>query len=334
MGRSVSMYRDSHPAPSDDDDSTESSEPAVGIVETVVGVNQILQQQIEALRLRIDFEEKQHTSSMSKVAAETERQVKKRDSEIDDLKDNVSKRDRHIDELLDEHRAKDKLMKSRSSEIEALKLVVTQTEKYAKDMQSQVRQLSRDKKALQTGTIFEEQQDEINSLKEELRTMKEKVTILERELVRAAKIMDQQGVKMKSIDSERSGLLTNFKGELDKATKSMRQEVERMREVMRKHWEEMKTLREQNHEIQTDVKEIKDLLLNPGKRNERESVTPLPRQTRDVSARQSYDYSDRNSRVNSPIKTPRNITPRQPTKNLPPISVRKKWVPIGKTTKK
>ena len=224
-------------------------------------MNKALEQQIEALRLRLNVEAKHHDSEKQKIISDKEKELGKKEKEVDDLKDSLVHRDDKITGLVKEKEQKDRELHEKVQEIENLKKLMQETETYADALNKKVNKLRVDKQKLESDSVYKEQNEELKKLRHELSTMKDKIGSMEKELGRAKHIIDQQNSKIRGLEFEKSAMHEKFKLELDKASKAMRQEVERMREVMKQQYEEMRNLREQNVGISSDVRDIKDLLL-------------------------------------------------------------------------
>ncbi|XP_060556463.1 chromosome partition protein Smc-like isoform X1 [Ruditapes philippinarum] len=246
---------------------------AVGVLETVINMNKALEQQIDTLRMRLTVESKNHDTEKYKIIKEKEKEIDKKESEIDDLKDSLVHRDERVTCLVKEAQVKDFQIQQKEKEINDLKELVKQTEGYAEQLQKRVGRLKDDKHKLETETGYKEQSEEIRKLKHEIVSMKEKVTIMEKELGKARNIIDQQNTKISGMEAEKGAMSEKFKEELERASKAMRSEVERMREVMKQQYMEMRNLREQNIEISSDVRDIKDILLNGTLKKEPEIKT-------------------------------------------------------------
>nr|KAG5702194.1 hypothetical protein BaRGS_033906 [Batillaria attramentaria] len=261
-----------------DDDGTPRMEDgeAYTMLQGVVSMNKVLEGQIEALRLRLQVEEKQHKDDKGKLTKEKDAVIKGKETEIEDLKDSLVNREERIQTLVRASEEKDRTIQSKVSEIDELKKLVKQTEDYAHKLHKQIGRVRDERKALETDTLYREQNTEIARLSEELSALKQRLSDMEQELKRAAKIIEEQNTKIKQFEQEKGSVQTKFREELDKATKAMRQEVERMREVMRQNYEEMRTLRDQNQQMHSDVKDIKELLMR-GKVTPRYPTTGVQR---------------------------------------------------------
>ncbi|XP_052264745.1 putative leucine-rich repeat-containing protein DDB_G0290503 isoform X2 [Dreissena polymorpha] len=243
---------------------------AVNVLETVINMNKALEQQIDALRMRLTVESKNHDSEKYKIIKEKEKQINKKEEEINDLKDSLVNRDERIGSLVKEGHQKDEHIKEKEQEIIDLKDLVKQTEDYAEQLKKRVEKLRVDKHKLQSDDLYKEQNLEMQKLRHEIVSMKDKVNSMEKELVKAKFVIDQQNTKISGLEAEKGVLSDRFREELDRASRAMRSEVERMREVMKQQYEEMRNLREQNIEISSDVRDIKDILLKGTVRSEME----------------------------------------------------------------
>lgn len=234
---------------------------AVSVLESVISMNKALEQQIDALRMRLTVEAKNHDNELQKVKTENSTELEKKEDEINDLKDSLVNRETRISRLVKEGNEKEFQIKQKEKEIDDLKDLVKQTEDYADQLQKQVGKLRGDKHKLESDGAYKEQTDEIIKLRGELTSMREKIGSMEKELTKARTVIDEQSVKIKGLEAEKGAISERFKEELEKASRAMRSEVERMREVMKQQYIEMRNLREQNINISSDVRDIKDILL-------------------------------------------------------------------------
>ncbi|KAK3591248.1 hypothetical protein CHS0354_010614 [Potamilus streckersoni] len=327
---------------------------AVSVLETVINMNKTLEQQIDALRIRLNVESKQHDTERRKIIGEKDKELNKKESEVQDLRDSLLKREDRIKVLVGKCDEKDRYIEERVQEINGLKALVKQTEDYANELQKKAEKLRVQKQKLESDGVYKEQNEEIRKLRHELVEMKDKLASMEKELARARNIMEQQNTKIRTMEVEKNDMHTKFREDLDKASRAMRMEVERMREVMKQQYEEMRNLREQNLEICGDVREIKDMLMN------KNQATPSPRDIDIPTARERIDVNKfktprpltnspnlgfrapptaRNLKVpvraSVPSVSPLKTTVIQPTyrsqNGLPPIVAKdeKKWVPSG-----
>lgn len=333
---------------------------AVGVLETVINMNKALEQQIDALRMRLTVEAKNHDTEKHNIIKEKEREIDKKEDEINELKDSLVRRDERVNMLVRDGHDKDYQIQQKEKEISDLKELVKQTEGYAEQLQKRVGRLKDDKNKLESDTGYKEQNEEIRKLKHEIASMKDKVTSMERELGRAKIVIDQQSTKIKGLESEKGAISEKFKEELERASKAMRSEVERMREVMKQQYMEMRNLREQNIEISSDVRDIKDILLKGTIKPEPEvkakntdkldvnnfkSPRPMHRSPNfgmrmPLTSRQAPPPKP-NATVRSSMPTMTSIskgTTQGKTQGLPPITKQNdstlgKWLPAGATTK-
>ncbi|KAL4236728.1 hypothetical protein ACF0H5_005112 [Mactra antiquata] len=234
---------------------------AVGVLETVINMNKALEQQIEALRMRLTVESKNHDAEKTHIIHEKEKVLNKKEDEINDLKDSLVRREERISALSKEGIQKDTTIMQKEKEIVQLKDLVKQTEGYAEQLQKRIGRLRNDNHKADSDTLSKEQNDDMKQLKKEIASMKDKIVSMEKELGRAKVVIEQQSTKIKGLEFEKGALSDKFKEELERASKAMRSEVERMREVMKQQYVEMRSLREQNIEISSDVRDIKDILL-------------------------------------------------------------------------
>ena len=289
---------------------------AMGVLETVINMNRSLEHQIDALRLKIDVDAKQYDGEKKKISQEKEKQIKFKQTEIDILKSTVKDRESKIKSLEVENEEKDLALQEKLDEILDLKTSVVQTEEYAEKLTKKLDKLKLEKKHLESDVVYKQQSEEIRRLRHELVAVRDKLTIMERELNRAKHLIEQQSQKIKHLEFEKSEMNLKFKEELEKASRAMRQEVERMREVMKAQYEEMRTLREQNKEISSDVRDIKDLLLK-NVQTPREPNVDIRRLSPTQAGRQTFinPKPQQQNRSSLPSLT------REPTSG--------KWVPAG-----
>lgn len=234
---------------------------AVSVLESVIGMNKALEQQIDALRMRLTVETKNHDNELQKVKSQNETDLEKKEDEINDLKDSLVNRETRISRLVREGNEKEFQIKQKEKEIDDLKDLVKQTEDYADQLQKQVGKLRGDRHKLESDGVYKEQTEEIVKLRGELSSMREKISSMEKEFTKARTVIDEQSDKIKGLEAEKGAISERFKEELEKASRAMRSEVERMREVMKQQYIEMRNLREQNVNISSDVRDIKDILL-------------------------------------------------------------------------
>ncbi|XP_045160428.2 chromosome partition protein Smc-like isoform X2 [Mercenaria mercenaria] len=332
---------------------------AVGVLETVINMNKALEQQIDALRMRLTVEAKNHDTEKYKIIKEKERELDKKEDEIIDLKDSLVHRDERVTVLVKEGHEKDFQIQQKEKEINDLKELVKQTEGYAEQLQKRVGRLKDDKNKLESDSAYKEQSEEIRKLKHEIVSMKEKVASMERELGRARLVIDQQNTKIKGLEAEKGAISEKFKEELERAGRAMRSEVERMREVMKQQYMEMRNLREQNFEISSDVRDIKDILLKGTIKQEPEIKTkttekidvnnfksPRPMHKSPnfgmrmpLTSRQAPPPKPNGAvRTSMPTMSTTRGTTQGKTQGLPPITkpsenTTGKWIPAGGTHK-
>lgn len=290
-------------------------------------VNKDLEEQVMALRIRIDVEQKNQETERKKLGQDKDRCLRVKDHEINELTESISVRDYRIKHLNKEKEEQSQQLLEKIDEITELKTLVEQTEDYAKELNKKVAKLKEEKRHLESDSLYKSQNEEIKKLKHELHSVKDKLASMQNELSRARHIIDQQNTKIRNLEYEKGEMNVRFREDLEKASRAMRQEVERMREVMKQQYEEMKNLRNQNLEISSDVRDIKDLLLNSREIN---------------SKRESLDVSRLPIAPRSP-KQPVRSLPQMKLKsasgssNLPPLEREQtssavpssKWIPAG-----
>jgi len=314
---------------------------ALGLLENVITVNRNLEHQIEALRIRIDVDQKQYGLEKKKLLQDQEKKLFKKEGEIEELKDSLVNRDERIRTLAQEKEDQDRQISEKMGEIHELRDLVQQTEDYADKLSTKLGKLKEMKKQLESDTLYKHQNDEIRKLRYELTSIKDKLTSMESELTRAKNIIEQQNRKIRVLEFEKGEMNSKFKEELEKASRAMRQEVERMREVMKQQYEEMRNLREQNLEISSDVRDIKHLLMNNVKTPREPVVRPTTRETLNVNFKTTGSKfgginvaprSPKPVRSSMPAMKVGQSASANPQQQLPPIPREKesgKWIPSG-----
>lgn len=330
---------------------------AVNVIESVISMNKTLEQQIDALRMRLTVEAKNHDSELHKMKQKKDDELNKKEEEINDLKDSLVSREDRITTLVREGNEKEFQIKQKEKEINDLKELVKQTEHYTNQLQKQVGKLKSDKNKVESDVVTKEQDDEVKKLRSELFNMKDKISSLEKELTKARTVIDKQSVQIRGLETENSVISDRFKEELEKASRAMRSEVERMREVMKQQYMEMRNLREQNIEISCDVRDIKDILLKNTVKPEPEiihrntekldvnnfrSPRPMPSSPNfgvkrvPVTSRQVQPPKNANATVRKSMPampTVKKAGTGQANTGLPPISkpdqATGKWLPVG-----
>lgn len=330
---------------------------AVGVLETVINMNKALEQQIDALRMRLTVESKNHDAEKRNIIQEKEKALDKKEEEINDLKDSLVRREDRISALAKDGVQKDTAILQKEKEIVQLKDLVKQTESYAEQLQKRIGKLRNDHHKLDSDSGLKEQNDEMRQLKQEIASMKDKISSMEKELGKARNVIDQQNSKIKGLESEKGALSEKFKEELERAGRAMRSEVERMREVMKQQYVEMRNLREQNIEISSDVRDIKDILLKGTIKpepdikaktmdkldvNNFKSPRPLQKSPNigmraPLTARQAPPPTKNNTTMRNSMPTLTKETLHTKSQGLPPITKDDhtvgKWMPAGNTNR-
>lgn len=296
---------------------------AMELLQNVIRVNKDLEEQVVALRLRIDVEQKNQEAERKKAIQEKDKHLKVKDHEINELTESISVRDYRIKHLNKEKEEQSQQLLEKIEEIKELKSLVEQTEDYAKELNKKVSKLKEEKRQLESGSMYKAQNEEIKKLKHELNAMKDKLASMQTELSRARNIIEQQNTKIKNLEYEKGEMNIRFRDDLEKASRAMRQEVERMREVMKQQYEEMKNLRVQNMEISSDVRDIKDLLMKTANDH--------------MTHRETLDISRLPIAPRTPKHTVRASMPNlgrdKGASNLPPLEKEptsgSKWIPAG-----
>ena len=331
---------------------------AVTVIESVIHMNKTLEQQIDALRMRLSVESKNHGGEVYKLKRQKDEELNKKEDEINDLKDSIVHRDDRITGLVREGNDKEFQINKKEKEINDLKDLVKQTEHYADQLQKQVGVLKGEKQKHKSESLSKEQDEDVKKLRSELFSMRDKLGSLEKELTKARTVIDTQSVQIQGLEVEKGALSDRFKEELEKAGRAMRSEVERMREVMKQQYMEMRNLREQNMEISGDVRDIKDILLKGTVKSEPElkqvktpdkldvnvnnfkTPRPMPKspnfgvQRVPSTSRQTQQPRNATVRTSMPsMQTMRKAGSNQGNTNLPPISKQEepsgKWMPTG-----
>ena len=121
----------------DSDDICEFGEPlgsfqlpteAMELLQNVMRVNKDLDEQVVALRLRIDVEQKNQEAERKKAIQEKDRHLKVKEHEIGELTESISVRDYRIRHLNKEKEEQSQELLEKIDEIAELKCLVEQTE--------------------------------------------------------------------------------------------------------------------------------------------------------------------------------------------------------------
>ncbi|XP_048256351.1 serine/threonine-protein kinase MRCK beta-like [Haliotis rufescens] len=265
-GRPTSAATTSHITSSLDpvsDGSSETQSEASGneIMSQVVAVNKTLVQQIDALRLRLEIDYKHNKEQRDSIVEETDAQLEQKNAELSNLKSKVEKRTAVLTHLTDNNDKKNNEIEEIQRQIEDLRRDVEDTRVYADELESEVSTLQRDKGKLQTGSAYQEKEDEIRGLHREIGYLRKNLSRFEKELVKAKEVISQHGGKLRLLEKENKNVQVKFREELNKVSLNMRLEIGKMRELMRSQWREMKELREQNESMRSDIKQIRDMLV-------------------------------------------------------------------------
>uniref|UniRef100_A0A2C9L9L6 Uncharacterized protein n=1 Tax=Biomphalaria glabrata TaxID=6526 RepID=A0A2C9L9L6_BIOGL len=244
---------------SDEEDEISKGEELT-VLDGVKQMNDILNKQIDTLRLKIQVDEKNFDVTRNFLIQSKETEVERKDEQIDELKDSVISLNEQIRKLAKENEEKDKLIASKCAEIGELKILVRQTKECARKINRQVGRIKLEKEKLEADPKYQKQKEEIEMLNKELELLKQRLITVDQELDRANKIIEEQTEELKSYDHDRVVMHEKFQADLETATKSMNKEVERMREVMSQNSEEMKNIYQQNKAMQMDVIAIKEML--------------------------------------------------------------------------
>ncbi|KAL4236727.1 hypothetical protein ACF0H5_005111 [Mactra antiquata] len=231
-------------------------------INELVGINKTLERQIETLRLRLEYDGRHHESQKQAIMAETTAKLKAKGEEITILKSQIFDKDETIKTISKQNEQRNNQITELKQEIEELNSEVASAKTYANDLVAELAKLTREKERFEMEGVTGGQDGEVNALRKEVGDLKLNLTTLESELVKAREIITTQNGKLKLMDSDKKSLQLKFKEELAKVSHSMRLEVEKMRDVMKKQWEEMRELREQNHSMSKDIKDIRSLLVN------------------------------------------------------------------------
>ncbi|OWF41405.1 golgin subfamily A member 6-like protein 22 [Mizuhopecten yessoensis] len=255
-----------------DDDADQ--EESVPVLTQLLGLNQTLQLQIETLRMRLTIDNKSHEKDKYSAVEKTEKKMKEKQGEIDDLKLALATQESKIGNLESENKHKVSAIEGLQQHIMEIKSDISASRSYANDLQKELRRLQAENKRLEKGTAYEDKEGHIAELQKEVDALKTNLDTMEKELEKARTIITTQGSKLRLFENDKSNMQVKFKEELSRMSHTMRHEVEKMREVMRKQWEEMRLLREQNEVMGRDIKDIKNILVMTHQTSNRSKSPP------------------------------------------------------------
>ncbi|CAL1540847.1 unnamed protein product [Lymnaea stagnalis] len=238
---------------------TSPTEPSA--VEQIMDINRRLVSQIETLRLKVEVDTRHHETTKSKLISSNKDILQTRELEIQNLKSDLKSKEDAVKTLAEQNTKKGVEIKRLQEHIEELRKDVMSSKTYADEIQKQLDQLNKDKHDLESGAAYKEKDDQIKKLEHEVTTLKQNLQTLERELTKAKEKISQQGAILRFAEHDRENTRIQFKEELAKVSLTMRNEIEKLRDVMRQQWEEMRELREQNESMRSDIKEIRELLV-------------------------------------------------------------------------
>ncbi|XP_067678640.1 ELKS/Rab6-interacting/CAST family member 1-like [Haliotis asinina] len=241
----------------------------------VVALNKALVQQIDALRLRLEVDYKHNNEQRIAIVKETDAQLEQKNAELSNLKAKMQKKTAVLSRLTDNNDRQNKEIEEIQRQIEDLRRNVEDTRVYTDELEFEVSTLQRDKGKLQTGSAYQEKEDEIKGLHREIGYLRKNLSRFEKELVKAKEVISQHGGKVRLLENESKNAQVQFREELNKISQNMRLEIGKMRDVMRSQWREMKELREQNETMRSDIKQIRDMLVEQRTTKTPETVNEL-----------------------------------------------------------
>uniref|UniRef100_A0A2C9KK43 Uncharacterized protein n=1 Tax=Biomphalaria glabrata TaxID=6526 RepID=A0A2C9KK43_BIOGL len=238
---------------------TSPTEPSA--VEQVMEINRKLVAKIETLRLKVEVDSRHQEKTKNDLLNDKTIALQTRDLEIQNLKNDVKKKDKTVKLLEAENAKKGSEIQRLQEHLEELKDDVKMSEQFAKEIQSQLDQMKKEKMGLESGTLYQEKEENIRALQEEVDSLKEHLQTLDEELLKAKDKIVHQGARLRFLELDKNNTQIKFKEELAKASRTMRGEIEKIRSVMHQQYHEMRELREQNKEMCESLREIKELLV-------------------------------------------------------------------------
>ncbi|KAK6990230.1 dynactin subunit 1 [Biomphalaria glabrata] len=238
---------------------TSPTEPSA--VEQVMEINRKLVAKIETLRLKVEVDSRHQEKTKNDLLNDKTIALQARDLEIQNLKNDVKKKDKTVKLLEAENAKKGSEIQRLQEHLEELKDDVKMSEQFAKEIQSQLDQMKKEKMGLESGTLYQQKEENIRALQEEVDSLKEHLQTLDEELLKAKDKIVHQGARLRFLELDKNNTQIKFKEELAKASRTMRGEIEKIRSVMHQQYHEMRELREQNKEMCESLREIKELLV-------------------------------------------------------------------------
>lgn len=284
------------------------SKEAADIISHVADVNRSLEQQIDALRMRLDVDFKRYENDKEDIVLEKERELESRQKKIIGFEKELNIKDIEIQRLNTENVFKIKEIKSLKTVIVNLKSDIKESRINVEKLQKDIAQLQDEKDRTQRSYRDETKTD---GLKADMEIIKNRFFGLEQELVKTKEIIFQQNGKNRYLENEKNIIQSKFKDDIGRVTATFRIEVDRIRDVMKKQCEETKALREQNSHMSRNITEIRDILLS-NKAVENNAVinaeTPETRKQRVTEKNEGYVFGP--DRVTLPALdvTPRKVT--------------------------
>lgn len=230
-------------------------------VQQVMNINRRLVTQIETLRMKVEIDAKHQETARAGVKAQTQAEVKVKDAKLKGLKADLMDKDEAVKNLTDSNLQKESAIQRLEDDIKELKDDIFVSKGFANDIQKQLEDLQKATLSLESGSAYQEKDDNIRDLQAEVSKLHENLAQLEKELSWAKDKIAQQGVRLRLVDNDRLNTQAKYKEELSKVTLTMRGEIEKMRDVMRQQWKEMRDLREQNEDMREDLSEIRNLVI-------------------------------------------------------------------------
>ncbi|GFO19615.1 hypothetical protein PoB_004612000 [Plakobranchus ocellatus] len=151
---------------------------------------------------------------------------------------------------------------SLEEEIKVLREDVLESRGYADQIQKQLEELQTAATSLESGAAYMEKDEHIRLLQNEVSKLHINLAEMEKELARAKEMIAQQGTKLRLVDVDRLNMQTKYKQDLANVTNMMRRDNEKMRDEMKRQWKQMRELREQNEDMRSDIREIRNLVLS------------------------------------------------------------------------
>ncbi|KAL5016673.1 hypothetical protein ScPMuIL_006262 [Solemya velum] len=225
--------------------STTGTSPQRPLSSQLMEMNRTLEMQIEALRLRLDFDAKHHENEKAAIVAERDSQVKEKDDEIEALRDLLLSKDEKLQNILRETQSKSENILEMQMQVDELRNDVNYAKDYSTELQKELASMQDQKNRLENGNAYKDKEHEICMLETGINELKTSMSMLLRELEKAKQTITTQNSRIRYLENDKRNIQLKFKEEILKATQTMRHEIEKMRDVMNGQWREMKYLREQ-----------------------------------------------------------------------------------------